>query len=260
MNDFELYSQSVLNLALLLPRLAAAFVVLPLLSNDTMPAMMRNVFLVSLALVLYPLHQAGLGQAAISGVAMVPLVLKEIFIGIVLGYMFSVVFWALEGAGQVIDNKSGATTAQIVDPLSGHQTSLTGAFMARFAGYLFVAFGGLTVFLELLFESYLIWPIVQMLPDLNMAGQALVVERFGDLMQLILLFAAPALVLLTLVELGFGFMNRYAPQVNVFAISMPVKSWLGIAIVLLMLGTVVETVVAWVAAQRDLLTPLGNAL
>jgi type III secretion protein T len=130
---------------------------------------------------------------------------------------------------------------------------LLGAYLGRLAGYLFAAFGGLTLFVDLLLSSFAVWPVLSRFPDLKAAGSMFFVERFDELMRLMLLLAAPALCVLTLLEFGLGFMNRYSPQLNVFTLSMPLKSLLAILILLLAIGTTTDFVVHWLAGQRDLI-------
>ena len=260
MEEFELFSQSVTHLALTLPRIAAAFLILPLISQESMPPLMRNIFLASLAIAVFPFVAHSLQDQPISGIALAPVILKEIFIGVIIGYTFSVAFWALEGAGQVIDNKIGTTTAQITDPLSGHQTTLMGELLSQLAGYLFVAFGGLLIFLELLLSSYAVWPVFDLFPDMRALSELFLVERFEELMRLILLLAAPVLVVLTLVEFGLGFVNRYAQQLNIFALSVPIKAWLGLFIILLLLGNIVNFMLDWLDLQRGLLDALQRII
>jgi type III secretion protein T len=136
---------------------------------------------------------------------------------------------------------------------------MIGAFLGRYAAYLFAAFGGLRLFIELLLSSFRVWPPLAPLPDLQAAGQLFFIHRFDDLMRLALLIAAPALCLLTLLEVGLGFVNRYAPQLNVFTLSMSLKSWLAMLILVLTAGSIASFVVDWVAGQHDLLRviPLG---
>lgn len=260
MSDLEYLNTAVVNLALILPRVAAAFLILPLLTSEIVPSMVRNIFLVSVSLSMFPFVATDALSVSANGAALGPIILKEIFIGVVLAYSFSIIFWALEGAGQVIDAKIGTTTAQITDPLSGHQTSLNGSFFSHFAGYLFVAAGGLLVFFDLLFSSYAIWPISSPFPELSALGSVFFVSRFDELMRLILLLAAPALVLLSLVEFGLGFVNRYAEKLNIFSLSMSIKAWLGTFIIILMITTVAEFMLDWLADQHNLLDAIRRAL
>lgn len=251
--EYQSFTQAASSFAVVLPRIAAAFVLIPYFTNDTMTPLIRNVFFVSLALAVMPLALAQPLPTSISGTALIPIILKEILIGLAIGYTFSVVFWALEGAGQIIDNKIGATSAQLVDPITGQQTTLIGAYLGRLAGYLFAAFGGLTLFVDMLLSSFSIWPVLAPFPDLATVGSIFFIERFDELMRVMLLLAAPALCVLTLLEFGLGFMNRYAPQLNVFTLSMPLKSLLAVLILLLSVGATADFVLNWLGDQRDVI-------
>jgi type III secretion protein T len=251
--EYESFSQAAMSFAVVLPRIASAFLLIPYFTTETITPLIRNVFFVSLALTVMPLALAQPLPTSMSGTALIPIVLKELLIGIAIGYTFSVVFWALEGAGQIIDNKIGATSAQLVDPITGQQTTLLGAYLGRLAGYMFAAFGGLTLFVDLLLSSFAVWPVLASFPDLSAVGSMFFVSRFDELMRLMLLLAAPALCVLTLLEFGLGFVNRYAPQLNVFTLSMPLKSLLAIFILLLAVGTTTDFVVRWLAEQSNLL-------
>lgn len=251
--EYESFTQAATSFAVVIPRIAAAFLLIPYFTTETMTPLIRNVFFVSLALTVMPLALTQPIPTSVFGAALIPIILKEILIGIAIGYTFSVVFWALEGAGQILDNKIGATSAQLIDPITGQQTTLLGAYLGRLAGYLFAAFGGLTLFVDLLLSSFAVWPVLAKFPDLKAVGAMFFVERFDELMRLMLLLAAPALCVLTLLEFGLGFMNRYSPQLNVFMLSMPLKSLLAILILLLAIGTTTDFVVHWLAGQRDLI-------
>jgi type III secretion protein T len=257
---FESFGQMVMSFAIVLPRIAGAFIVLPYFTADMIPPMLRNVFFVSLALALMPLILHQPLPATLAGAALLPILLKEIFIGLALGFSFGIVFWALEGAGQVIDSKIGSTTAQLADPVTGHQSTLIGTYLGRYAGYLFVACGGLQLFIDLVLTSFGIWPVLAPLPELSQVGALFFVQRFDELMRLVLLLAAPALCVLTLLEAGFGFINRFAPQLNVFTLSMSLKAWFSVAILALTVTSIGEFIVRWLAGQRGLLQllPFGT--
>lgn len=260
MDDLEMMQKALSNFAFVMPRLAGAFVILPLFTNDIVPAMIRNVLIAAMSLVVFPLVSASLDIAAISAVKMPLLLAKEVFIGAVLGFCFSVVFWAIEMAGQIIDTKVGATTAQISDPMAGHQTTLTGAFLGRFTSWLFVASGGLLVFLDLVLTSYSVWPVHKMLPSLSIAGQNFIIDRSQQMLLLALMLSAPALILMTMVDLGMGIMNKFAQQLNVFQLSQPIKALIAIWMLLAMLNTIVSFVEGHLQALRGLTRELAQML
>ena len=250
----------LINFAVVFPRLAAAFLVLPLITQESMPSMLRNVFIISIALVVYPYITYNPTALSFNPLILSSVIFKELFIGLIIGFSFSVIFWALEAAGQIIDNKIGTTTAQIVDPLSGHQTSLNGKFLSYLCGFVFVSFGGLLVFIELILHSYSLWPIDKFLPDINQLGKLFFIDKFAELLSLSLLLSAPVLLVLTLVEFGLGLVNRYARQLNIFALSLSIKAWLGSFILVLMLTTVIQFIVNWIEQQDALLSSLSQVL
>src|SRR5690606_17261156 len=86
------------------------------------------------------------------------------------------------------------------------------------------------------------------------AGVHLFVGHFDYLMTTVLVMAAPAMVLLLVVDLSFGLVNRYAPQLNVFALTLPIKAWISTAVILLLIGVYVEIVLKRLAASGALLS------
>ncbi len=237
---FELFGNNVLGIALTLPRIVAAFLALPLLSSSSMPPLVRNSFFVSLSIVVFPLAAAVSPYSAMGDGMWPAIIVKELFIGLAIGFTFGIVFWAIGAAGNLIDAKVGTTMASIVDPLAGHQTSLTGAFLSQFASWLFMASGAFLLFLDLLLTSYQVWPVAEFMPRLTQA--------------------APALVVMSLMDIGFGLINRYAQQLNVFQLALPIKAWVGTWIVLLMLGVLVQVVLQNIVQNKSLLGLLRGVL
>jgi type III secretion protein T len=250
---FELFGNNVLGIALTLPRIVAAFLALPLLSNSSMPPLVRNSFFVSLSIIVFPLAAAASPYSAMGDGMWAAVIVKELFIGLAIGFTFGIVFWAIGAAGNLIDAKVGTTMASIVDPLAGHQTSLTGAFLSQFASWLFMASGAFLLFLDLLLTSYQVWPVAEFMPRLTLVGEAFFVNQFSVLMTISLLIAAPALVVMSLMDIGFGLINRYAQQLNVFQLALPIKAWVGTWIVLLMLGVLVQVVLQNIVQNKTLL-------
>jgi type III secretion protein T len=249
------------SIALTLPRIAAAFIVLPLLSGQSIPPLARNSFLVSLAVMIYPVAAAiPAAGAGLPAGAWPLIVIKEMLIGAVLGFLFSAIFWAVSAAGNLIDTKAGSNFAAVVDPLQGHETSLTGTLLSQLTAWLFMASGAFMLFLDLLMSSYALWPVARMLPPLPASGQNLAIAEFSSLFTTALLLAAPALVVLSLIDLSFGLINRYAQQLNVLTFAFSIKAWVATWIVLLSLGTFTAIVTQRLLENRGLLQFLQRML
>jgi type III secretion protein T len=247
------YSDVALLLGLSTVRVATAFLLVPLFTADLIPATVRNAIFVALALLSLALQPAP-APLTLSGWQWVTMYGKEAFIGATVGIVYAGVMWAFEAAGQVIDTKVGATQAQLQDPLSGGQTSLTGAFFARLASWVFMASGGFMLMIGTLLETYAIWPVRAPMPPLARVGVQFFESQFGRIMLLTLIVAAPALVLLYVVEGVLGLVNRFAQQLNVQSLSMSLKAVAAVWIIWIQLASLVQLL------QEDLLARGGVAL
>ena len=257
---FEYLQGQALSIALTLPRIAAAFLIVPLMTQETVPALVRNSFFVSLAIVAYPIASAAAPGGAMMQSTWALIILKEIFIGTAIGFCFGAIFWALGAAGNVIDVKVGSSMASVMDPISGHQSSLTGLFLGQFGAWLFMATGAFMMFIDLLLTSYRLWPVANALPPLHAGGVGFFAEQFNFIMTAVMMFSAPALVITTLLDIAMGLVNRYAQQLNVFSLAMPIKAWLSTWVLLLALGAIVEVVVRSIAQNAQLLDTLRQML
>lgn len=256
---FDAAREVMLALGLTLPRIAGAFLMLPLMTAQTVPALVRNSFMVSIALVAIPIAMAGVPVDSLNALQWAPVVLKELFLGISLGFCFGIVFWAIGAAGNAIDTQVGLGMAAVFDPVQGHQTSVHGDFLSRAATWLFMASGAFLVFLDLLLSSYALWPVTEWWPTLRPQGMELFVGHFRYMMTAVLVLAAPAMVLMLIIDLSFGLVNRYAPQLNVFALTLPIKAWVATAVILLLLGVYVEILLDRLGANRGLLELMQKA-
>jgi type III secretion protein T len=260
MQGFTEVATLVGSISLTVPRIAAAFIVLPLLTGRSIPPLVRNSFLVSLAVMIYPMAAAVPPDATPIATQWPLIVIKEVFIGAGLGFLFSSIFWAVSAAGNLIDTKAGSNFAAAMDPMEGEETSLTGLLLSQLTAWLFMASCAFTLFLDLLMSSYAQWPVARMLPPLPASGQSVMIEEFSSLFTTALLLAAPAIVVLSLIDLSLGLINRYAQQLNVFTFAFPIKAWVATWIVLLSLGTFAAVVTHRLFENRGLLHVLQRVL
>jgi type III secretion protein T len=162
------------------------------------------------------------------------LMLKEAFLGFLLAYLSSLVFWAVQSAGFLMDNQRGASQANVSDPLSGEESSPLGSFLFQSFVFLFFASGAFLAFLTLFFQTYVFWPPGEWLPHLDGAQLPVFVAGMVSwLMTKMLLLAGVVLVASLLVDLALGLINRFASQLNVYILAMPIKSGLAMLVVLI---------------------------
>lgn len=222
-------------------RLAVAFLILPIFSQETLPSMVRNAFFVGLAIVSLAL-QGPVDLRSWGATQWVGVFLKEAWLGLALGFTLAAVLWAFEAAGQIVDTHAGATQAQLTDPHAGQQTSLSGLWMGRLSHYIFMAGGGFTLWIAALLESYAQWPVASFAWRPSGRGVELFTHDWGRLAETMLMLAGPAIVLLFMVDVLMGLANRLAPQLSVLSMSMSLKLVAAALVWLLMLSQLVDII------------------
>lgn len=233
--------------ALASTRFAMAFLLLPILAQETVPQLVRGAIFLAFGVITLAIQPA-VQVAGWSVSLWIGLFAKEAFIGLALGMLLAAVLWAFNAAGEVVDGASGLAQAQVMDPLSGRQTSLSGAFLGRLAVYVFMFSGGLMLWIGVLMESFTLWPLAGPGLTLKHGGVSLFESAFAQFAGLSFLLAAPALVVLYAIDLSLGLMNRFAPQLNLYSLSTSLKSVAAVLVWLVMLSTLVRTLLNHLAA------------
>ena len=231
-------------------RFGAAFVMLPLFSPQLMPAMVRNSLIVTFGLVALALPMT-FDPNVLSAIQWVALIGREIAAGLVLGLFYGTFLWAMASAGEMIDTKSGATIAQIIDPVSGGTQSLSATLLGRFAQVTFVTAGGLTLLVGTLMLSFAIWPMGPGGVTLDLAAVRLFEGEFGRFFLIAFVIATPVLMVLFIIDLGMGLLNRFAQNFNVFMLSLSIKSFSALFIIALILPLLAQMLIAELLTRQE---------
>jgi type III secretion protein T len=222
--NFQDLQELFLTYTLVLPRLLSCFVVLPILSKQILGSgLVRNGVVCSLALFIYP-AVAGSLPPVLGGLDLALLIGKEVLLGLLIGFIASVPFWAIEATGFIIDNQRGASMASIMNPMLGSQTSPTGLLLTQTLITLFFSGGAFLTLLGALFQSYVSWPVGTFYPHFGSQWGEFFNGQLTQLLRLCVLLAAPLLIAMFLAEFGLALISRFAPSLNVFILSMPIKS------------------------------------
>lgn len=216
-----------------LPRLAATFWTLPFLGGGIVPPLVRNACLLAVLAALYPLIAPAVPSEKLSLLFIVFIVIKEAFVGFLMGFVICVIFWAVQSAGAYLDMQRGAFGHQGQNPLADMESTPAGNVLFLLATALFFISGGFLELIGCVAHSYRIWPIATFVPDINADAVLFMGQQADKLSRLCLVIAAPVLIPCFLADLGMAIMNRFAPQLNVFVVTMSIKSGLSLLIWLL---------------------------
>ncbi|HEY5808987.1 MAG TPA: type III secretion system export apparatus subunit SctT [Povalibacter sp.] len=234
MNVEANWQQLFMVMSLLTSRMLVALSVIPLFVGRSIPMMVRMAFVAALALAILP---AVLADPAVLAIKMTNIALyaaKEAAIGLVIGLVSSVGFWAMYAAGVIIEYQAGLSMATTIDPLTSQEDSMIGGLLMQLFSILFLATGGLLALIGMLFDSYTVWPLASLAPQIGSLELAqLIIGTLAQLLGLAIKVAAPFVILLLAVEVAVSYLSRFAPQLNVFFVSLPLKVLLLAAMLLL---------------------------
>lgn len=155
------------------------------------------------------------------------LALKETVLGFIFAMVSGFVFWAAMSAGFIVDNQRGASQAQGSEIITGDEVSPFSEILFLSMLTLFYASGALVAFLMLFYKTYILWPVFDFMPSLTSSNIALfLADGVDGLMTNALLLCGPFLLVALMTDISLGIINRFAPQLNVYILAMPIKSGL----------------------------------
>jgi type III secretion protein T len=207
-----------------MPRLLVMFSLIPMLTRQALPGMLRTGVVAGVAVLLVPTlfdHVASTERGAMEITAVL---CKEAVLGLLLGFIAAVPLWAFEAMGAFIDNQRGASIAQVLNPLTGHDSSPLGELFTQAALTYLLAGGGFLLLLGMVYGSYELWPVFAAWPSFDDDAALLMLGALDRLMHLALLLGAPVVIAMFLAELGLGLVSRFTPQLQVFFLAMAIKS------------------------------------
>ena len=232
--------QNVVGFFLVLARVSPLFVLAPLFSSRLLPARVRGIAAVAIAVGLSPVLVKG--QHLPTGVAdLTWLVGKELLIGMAFAFVIGALFSAVAVAGSFLDTMIGFSYGSLVDPLTGTSSSVLQQAYSLVSILVFIAIGGDAWVVKGLARTYDLVPLDRM-PDLGaLVGGVDVafVSIFASAIQV----AGPVVLALALTDAAFGLVSRVVPQLNVFGVGFPAKVTVG----LLLIGVSLPFVAGWLA-------------
>ncbi|MDB5097552.1 MAG: fliR [Cyanobacteria bacterium RYN_339] len=212
---------------LVLCRASAIFLVAPVLGNANVPQRVKIGLAFMLALIFTPfLMTTPLTVDVTNGWALAVAVLQELSIGLVIGFLAQLVFVAFQFAGQAVGLQMGFGMANVFDPQSHAQVSVTAQFYLLVGVLVFLLIDGHHWLIVALEKSFTSVPLGTFHLDQRLFN--VVLRASDDLFWTSLTLMAPVLGVLLLAEVGMGIVARIMPQMNVFVASFPVKVGLGV--------------------------------
>nr|WP_156995881.1 flagellar biosynthetic protein FliR [Paenibacillus stellifer] len=242
-------------------RITAFFVVVPVFSSRNIPMSFKIGLAFFVSLVVFTVR--GTGIVVQEDLNLVLLIVREVLIGLLLGFIGYLMFMMIQTAGSFIDLQIGFSIANVIDPLSGASAPLLGNFKYMIALLLFLGMNGHHYLLDAIVNSYNWVPLNNSVLERMMDGTLsdFLIRTFGQAFMLALQMSAPLVTALFLTDLGLAFLARTAPQYNVFVIGVPLKIIVGLALLMILMPTMAvlfqNLFSIMFESMRNLLTTMG---
>jgi flagellar biosynthetic protein FliR len=231
-------------LVLAITRVAGFVVASPLLGR-AIPPVGRLALILSLgAFLADPVPGTlGLGGLLVAGVV-------NAAVGMVLGYLTGLLFHLFAVAGSLIDLTSGLSVAMLFDPTQGQQVSVFGRLFNLTALTILFALDGFELVVRGLALSVEAIPLAGSLdPQAGLADLAL--RLTARLLVAGAELAMPVMAALFLAEVVLGVASRFAPQANVFLLGMPLKIFIALSLLSVVLLLFPEAASGLMQTMRD---------
>lgn len=167
-------------------------------------------------------------------------IIVEFIIGAMLGFLTQLLIIGIEFGGSLMDTQAGLSVASLLDPSTGQTTSILARLLSKIAVLVFFIINGHHVVLGAVVQSFRAVPITS---NFNIFEASRFVTNVSvDLFLAGLQIAAPILLVVFLIDFGFGLLSKVAPQVNVFQLGFQVKPIISITVLLSIMPGMVELI------------------
>lgn len=216
-------------------RIGGLFMVMPLFGTRMVSARIRIILTLVVTLAIAPILPPFPHVDALSLASLI-IILQQLLIGIVLGFVIELLTQVFVIAGQLIAMQTGLGIATTVDPSQGASVVVVSQWLLFMVTLIFLSLNGHLVMIEILVDSFHTFPVG--MNGFSAPHFGLVITWSGWMFAAALVVALPVMTALLIVNLAFGVMARAAPQLNIFALGFPVTMMVGLLILSISMGDI----------------------
>ncbi|HOA81963.1 MAG TPA: flagellar biosynthetic protein FliR [Defluviitaleaceae bacterium] len=234
---------------MILVRMTGLFLITPIFSRDNIPNILKIGFSFFCSIILINIIDVDFVNLAPFELFIFSI--KELLVGIMLGFVSYLFFTIFYLAGQVIDMQIGFGMVNVLDPQQNIQVPIMGSFYYMICILLFLILDGHHSLIEALVNSYDYIPIGQFRFSGDMINH--LVRTLTQVFFISFKISGPVLAAIFLSDVLLGVLAKTMPQMNVFIVGMPLKIFIGIA-------TVVITIPIFLATLQNIFSNMNEEI
>ena len=229
----ELMIEKLLGFVMVLTRISAFFLVVPVFSWQIIPARVKVAVVLLMAVFFSTITALPVDAGAVSVLEAVLLIANEAIYGLALGLVVAIVFSAVKFSGRIVERQMGLAMAQVLDPLTGERAQPLGNLLEMIFILLFLSANGHHLFLLIISRSYETFPVGS-IPTMPVLAGGIV--KAGSTMFIAgLRLATPMLAAFLLLMVVLAVLARIVPEMNILFISLPLRVGMGLLMVAMFL-------------------------
>lgn len=204
-------------------RILATLFMAPVLGEAMVPVTIRVLLALVLAVVTLPAVQAPtIDPWSLHGILVT---VEQVIIGAVLGLAFHLVMSAVMVLGYLVSSQMGLAMATMNDPINGTSSDVVTSILSILFILVFFSVDGHLVLAGVLGGSFRAWPVGSGIELLALQSLAF---NVAWVFSAALLLAVPVVFSALVVQVGFGFLNRIAPSLNLFSLGFSLVTLFGL--------------------------------
>jgi len=221
----------------------------PAIGDGSVPIPVRALLSMVLAFLMLPLTK-NMAMPDPFSLAGVVAMFEQAVIGGVLGFALQFATSAVSMLGFLASSQIGFSMAQMNDPVNGQQSDVISSLLSLVAIFVFFSIDGHLVLATVLGQSFHAWPVGQGLGSIVLQTVAL---NLGWVFAAAMLLALPIVFSTMVVQIGFGFLNRVAPSLNLFSLGFSLVTLFGLMMLVQLVRFIPEHYIQLTNAVLDML-------
>lgn len=216
---------------LIFMRVASFIYVAPFFSMSNTPRNIRIVFSFFFAVLLYQVvPRVDVSYQTLIGYTI--LVLKEVVVGLLIGFAANMCATVVTFAGQIADMEMGLSMASLFDPTTKETSTITGIYY-NYMILLMMTISGLHRYLiQALTETFSLIPISGAILNSD-ALLSSMIEFLSNYILIGFRICLPVFAVMLILNAVLGILAKVSPQLNMFAVGIQMKVIVGLCVLFL---------------------------
>jgi len=226
MDFLPLQYQEIKPFLIILIRVGVLIFMFPFFNSRVIPVLAKAGLVLIVTIILFPVIDSRGFEFPNTLCGIFKMITSEFIIGITLGLLIQILFEGIRMMGQVVGFQTGFAITNILDPQSGTQVSILSNMSYLCAIVLFLLLNGHHILLNAIRDSFQIINV----GSLSLDGRIFqaILQASGGMFVIAIKIAAPAIAILLFIQVSFGLITKFIPQMNIMIVAFPVQIVMGL--------------------------------